>query len=265
MLHLIPEIERLSRPAEADHAAHFGFRFGNRGTHTSRTLMLQELGQVLAFVPSNATAADYVTAIVEDNVADKKTAATRRITSQRLRELYSLDPTTPLFSALRYLWDRDEDGRPQLALLCALARDPMLRASSPTVLSLNRGEELPRQQLVARVSEIAGNRLNERIADKTARNIASSWTQTGHLRGRVRKIRQQVMPTPGAITFALLLGFWLGLRGSRLFESFWCVAVDGSVDTVQRIASDAKRLGYIDMKRAGEVSEITFGDWAKVR
>src|SRR5690606_21887211 len=100
----------------------------------SRTLMLQELGQVLAFVPSSATADDYVTAIVEDNVADKKTAATRRITSQRLRELYSLEPATPVFSALRYLWDRDQIGRPQLALLCALARDPLLRASSPVVL-----------------------------------------------------------------------------------------------------------------------------------
>jgi len=257
-----PEINRRAELPETNAASHFGFRFGCKGTHSSRTLMLAELKQVMGGTANNTGADGYAAAIRNDNITEKKTAATRRITAQRLRELYVLDPKVPIFRAMRHLWDCDEEGRPLLALLCSLARDPLLRASASPILSLSAGEELPRQQLVLRVSDIAGNRLNENVVDKTARNIASTWTQTGHLEGRVRKIRRQVQPTPGSLTLALLFAHWMGLRGNRLFDSFWCDAIDGSFDQLVCVAGDAKRLGLIELKHAGEVIEVKFSPWA---
>src|SRR4051794_38421157 len=103
-----------------------GFRLGDKGTHTSRTMMLEELESVLAAVPPAGKRADYTEAIVESNCLRKPTTSTRRLTSQRLSELYALDPEVPIFRVLRRLWDLDPAGHPQLALLCSTARDPLL-------------------------------------------------------------------------------------------------------------------------------------------
>lgn len=260
-----PDIDRSSQIPESDAAVRLGFRFGNKGTHSSRTLMLTELGQLMAGTTQDTDSTGYLSRIVEDNLTDKKTVATRRITGQRLRELYALDPAVPIFRAFRHLWDVDIEARPLLALLCSLARDPLLRATASSILALPVGDELPRQQLVQSVCEIAGNRLNESIADKAARNIASTWTQTGHLEGRVRKIRRRVQPTPGSLVLGLLFGHWLGARGNRLFQSFWCTALDASFDQLVHVAMDAKRLRLIELKQAGDVIEIKFGAWAGVK
>ena len=106
-----------------------GLRFGDKGTYTSRTMMLVELSDLLAALPANATREDYAEAIIEDNVLGKQTAATRRLSNQRLGELYGLSKSIPVFRVMRRLWDSDEQGRPLIAFLCALARDPLLRAS----------------------------------------------------------------------------------------------------------------------------------------
>jgi len=46
---------------------HLGFRQGASSIHTSRTMMLKELAQVLDRIPSDASAASYAVAIVEQN------------------------------------------------------------------------------------------------------------------------------------------------------------------------------------------------------
>ena len=64
----------------------FGFRSGDKGTHTSRTIMLDELSTLLESLPAEAGRADYLAAIIEDNALGKQTAATRKLTAQRLRD-----------------------------------------------------------------------------------------------------------------------------------------------------------------------------------
>lgn len=242
----------------SDGGVRFGFRYGSKGTHTSRTMMLSELRYVLDAVPKKASRADYVAAIIDDNVTEKKTVATRRLTSQRLSELYALDPDVTLFRVLRRFWNTDEAGRPLLALLCALARDPLLRASATTVFELKSGEELSRQEMTEAIQSAVGDRLNESIADKVVRNASSSWAQSGHLKGRVRKIRQRVQPTPLSTAYALLLGYLLGGRGRRLFSTIWARALDVTTDQLIALATDAKRFGAIDQKQAGDVIDIAF-------
>ena len=48
-----------------------GSRFGDRGTHTSRTIMLKEILELFAVVAAHADRATYTAAIVDENVLGK--------------------------------------------------------------------------------------------------------------------------------------------------------------------------------------------------
>ncbi|MQL53836.1 hypothetical protein GFC01_16555 [Desulfofundulus thermobenzoicus] len=234
-----------------------GFRFGDKGTHTSRTIMLEELSLLLHECAEDATRDDYIAAIVNFNCLGKRTTATRRLSSQRMRELYGLDPSLHIFRVLRYCWYADEKGRPLLALLTAMARDPLLRVTSLPILRMQPGEELARQQMINVLRESTMNRLNDRTLDKVVRNASSSWTQSGHLKGRVRKIRQKVEPTPVVTAFALLLGYLLGARGPGLFKTLWTKVLDTPREELITLAMDAKRLGFLDISYSGGIIEVS--------
>jgi hypothetical protein len=235
-----------------------GFRWGQRGTHTSRTLMLEELRALLAKCQPDASRDDYLSAIHEDNCLGKRTVATRKLSSQRLSELYALDPGTTLFRIIRQFWYADHKGQALLALLLALARDPLLRATASSVLCLRPGEELSRQPMTDALNRTVGSRLSESTLDKVVRNAASSWTQSGHLKGRGRKFRQQVMPTAATTAFALLLGYLTGKQGAALFESLWAHVLDAPTSELLHLATDARRLGFLDMSQSGGVIDINF-------
>lgn len=233
-----------------------GFRFGARGTHGSRTIMLRELTEILAALPPDAARDDYATAIVEENALGKRTYATRLSSRQRLNEMYGLDPRLALFRVLRHLWNIDPAGRPLLALLCVLARDPLLRATAHPVLALEPGEELIRSRFATVIRAAVGSRLNDSVLDKVARNAASSWAQAGHLEGRMRKIRRRVEPTPAAAAMALWLGHIEGRAGLSLLDSDWAAVLDARGRSLLPFALDAKRLGLIRVRVAGNVVEI---------
>lgn len=220
--------------------------------------MLAELRAVLGSCRPDASRDDYLAAIQDDNCLGKRTAATRKMSSQRLSELYALDPDVPLFRVLRRCWYADRDGQAILALLLALARDPLLQASAPPVLRMQPGEELARQQLTDALQRAAGRRLSPSTLDKVVRNVASSWTQAGHLRGRGRKVRQTVTPTAASTAFALLLGYLAGKRGTALFESIWAQVLDAPADKLMALARDARRLGFLNMSQLGGVIEVRF-------
>jgi len=235
-----------------------GFRIGDKGTHTSRTIMFKELALMFEDQEQGAPREAYVSAIIDQNCLGKHTVSTRKLTCQRLSELYGLDPSIPLFRILRYLWQVDEAGRPLLALLTALARDPLLRVTSPPILQMNAGEELMRQRMKDALWQSIENRLNNGTLDTVVRNTSSSWTQSGHLTGRVRKYRQKVNPTPIVTAYALVLGYILGARGSGLFNTLWAKVLDTPHEKLVSLATDAKRLGFLDLSQAGGVVEVSF-------
>jgi hypothetical protein len=236
----------------------WGFRSGDRGTHTSRTIMLDELRHLLATVLGDASRQDYANAIMQDNCLGKRTVATRKLSLQRLTELYALDPQVILFRVLRDLWVRHESSRPLLAMLLALARDPLLRATATAVIRTPLGHEFARQPMKDALSEAVDDRLNAATLDKVVRNASSSWTQSGHFRGRGRKTRQQVEAPPAATAFALLIGFAVGRRGRLLFETPWTAVLDTSPDDLIDVAVDAKRLGLLDLKQSGSMIDVSF-------
>ena len=194
-----------------------GFRFGRRGTQSSRSIMLRELSELLDALPPSASRVDYRTAIVEENVLAKATRSARLTTGQCLIQLYGLDPEVPLFRVLRRLWEFERNsphGRLLLGVLTALARDPLLRITAGPVLGLGPGEELVRTEFAASIRQETGPRFNDAVLNKVAINAATSWTQSGHLEGRMRKFRRLSLTDPGGCRAGALAGRVGGAGGS---------------------------------------------------
>ena len=248
-----PMFSRLVPAAALERA---GFRFGARGTHSARTIMLRDLTELLVAVPSGAAREEYAAAIVEENVLGKPTWVTRNVSRKYLTNLYGLDPGLPLFRVLRRLWEADPAGRPLVALMCTLARDPLLRSTAAHVLSLGDGEELLRAPFSAVIRVAVGARLNDSVVDSVASRAASSWTQSGHLKGHRRKRRRRVATTPGAAAMALWLGELQGLAGLSLLDSDWAAVLDLAGPTMLDLALEARRHGLIHARAAGSVVEI---------
>ena len=154
-----------------------GYRFGGRGTHTSRTIMSAELTDVLSTLPESATRADYETAIVEHNSLGKSTTASRRLTNQRLVVSHGLDESIPVLRVLRRIWAIDTRGRPLLRqLMCALTRDPLQASTAvepgPVVACRERTGEVRRSSAPKLSATSLRARLNDAVLDKVARNAA---------------------------------------------------------------------------------------------
>ena len=143
-----------------------------------------------------------------------------------------------------------------LALLCSLARDPMLRSTARAVLELPVGAELVRATFLSAIRQEVGSRLNDSILDKVARNAGSTWSQAGHLQGRVRKIRQRVTPTAGSVAMALWMGTLENLAGEQLLECSWARVLDRSGGSLIEFVLQAKQLGLIHARIGGGVVEI---------
>ncbi len=234
-----------------------GFRDGERGTHTSRTTMVAELADLLASHPDVSTRAGFARAVVEGNALGKATHATRKLTAQRLAELYGLDDDIPLFRALRGLWRLDPDGRLQLATLVALARDPLFRASAPAVVTLAPGDTPAKHEVAQAIGEVTGARFNDDILDKIARNVLASWTRSGHLEGRVRKVRHRLEPTPYAVAFAIHLAILAGHVPARALGSGWLAVLDLDATRAAAAAREAHRRGLINYRAGTGVVEIS--------
>jgi hypothetical protein len=244
---------------KSDSISRFGFRVGKGGAHIARTMMLEELQALLAYVNRPDTTKDeYLRAIVEDNCLGKRSAKTRKLTGGHLVHLYSLDPAMTIFRALLYFWKRDSDGQPLLTLLCAYSRDAILRMSASFILRLPDGEIVNRKALEEHIEDKEPGRFSKATLKSAAQNINSTWTQSGHLTGRVRKIRSQATPTTGSLSYALLLGYLTGVRGESLFRTEYAKLLDCSFNKAVELAEEASRKGWIVFKRVGDVMEVLF-------
>jgi hypothetical protein len=164
----------------------------------------------------------------------------------------------PIYRVLRRLWSLDPAGRPLLALLVSIARDPMLAASAPAVVLLPIGTDFARGPMKDAIRAAIGDRLSDAILDKVVRNVASSWTQSGHLEGRSIKTRQKVTATPATTALALYLAHAAGFRGPQLFAGAWGKLLDVDASVIRSLAIEAKRAGLIDIRVAGDVVDASF-------
>lgn len=239
-------------------AVSYGFVIDGLGAHSSRTIMLKELGLLLAACPPATGVEGYSSAILNENVLLKPTDATRKESFRRLREMYGLDPNLLVFRALRDLWYQNQKTQPLLALLCAASRDPILRATAGAVLDAPLGSIVTPQMISKSIDDQFPGRLNATTLASIGRNTASSWTQTGHLQGRSKKVRSGVQSYPTSVAYALLLGHLCGVRGEALFHTIWTYLLDVPVHTLREHAILTSQQGWLEYRHAGDVTEITF-------
>lgn len=239
-------------------ATAFGFVRQPVGSHTSRTIMLEDLRSLFSALPVTANYDSYRTTIVEENFLQKRTRSSRSRGLRQLRELYALDDRLPMFSALRELWDADHEAQPLLAMLSAAGRDPIVRASAGIVLSAHYGDLVTSEMFEVAVNSAFPDRYSPGVLARIGRNLASSWQQSGHLTGKLHKVRAQALSRPTAVAYALYLGHLCGARGDQLFTTLWCQLLDAPLHLLHEQAIVASRYGWIDYRHAGNVTDITF-------
>lgn len=232
--------------------------FESGGTHTSRTIMMRELAILLKACAPKASPEDYAKAILRDNVLAKTSESTRARSLRYLRELYVLDRRSLLFRGLRDLWDSDADAQPALALLCALARDPLLRTTAEAVIDAPLETHVDAEMLAAAVADAFPDSYSDAVRNKIGRNAASSWTQSGHLEGRSSKQRVRAACHPAAVAFALMLAHLADARGLGLLRTVWGRALDAPDHVVFEEAFAAAQRGWIEFRRAGDVIDVGF-------
>jgi hypothetical protein len=237
----------------------FGFSYAIGGAHLARTIMLEELRELISCVGvENVTHDDYVKAIIDDNCLGKRCYESRKQAVRHLTSLYGLDRSIPICNSLFYFWNRDKDGQPLLALLCAHARDAVLRSSFPFIQSFKEGDRVTREALVDYLENLDPGRLSIGTRNAVAKNLNSTWTQSGHLHGRGKKIRIKAVATPGSAAFAILLGYVQGNRGEELFTCIQSKLLDCSKEDVFSLAEEATRRNWMTMNRLKDVVSISF-------
>ncbi len=239
-------------------ALEFGFSNDPCGTHGSRTIMLSELRLLLAARPASASLEHYRSAILDDNALLKKTVITRRESFRRLRELYGINGKVTVFRALRDLWEVDKEAQPMLALLCACARDPILRATSSVILAAPDRTPITPAMISKAASEAFPGRYNATMLANIGRHAASSWRQSGHLKGRFAKVRSKPECRPPAVAYALFLGYLCDDRGDGLLETIWTRLLDTPSHTLHEQAFLASQRGWLEYRHAGNVTDIGF-------
>ena len=245
-------------PAASAPLERYGLKFTAGGSHISRTMMLSELDTILSNVPRGAPVSEYREAVVSRNVLGKTTVSTRLKSLRHLRELYALDEAVPLFAALRLLHEIDSNSLPLLALLVAWSRDPLLRATSPPIMDARPGVRVEVADLAKAVSLVFADQYSPLNRAKIARNAASTWTQSGHLTGRTKKVRQQVWPTITAATMSFFLGQIAGYYGAAVFTNPWTQLLDLGGERGRGMAVEAHRAGLLNFRAVGEVIEMNF-------
>jgi fructose-specific component phosphotransferase system IIB-like protein len=228
------------------------------GAHTSRTMMLSELRNLLDACPGTAEPRDYERAVLDENVLGKASSSSRQRSFRYLRELYGLYLGLPSFRALRQLWDHDVDAQPLIALTSALTRDPALRGTAVAVLQASEGAMVSSDQLAAAVCDAYPGSYSRAVADKIGRNAASTWTQSGHLKGRTPKIRTRATPRPASVAYALFVESLTGAQGDLLFESLLLRVQDAPAYALHELAREASRRGWLDYRSIGTVTELGF-------
>lgn len=234
------------------------FALASLRTTASHTIGIPHLVELLRVVPAGVPQERYREAVVDDNLLGRPTQAGRERSFRHLRELYFLDPARREFAALRRLWDVDPDAQPLIAGLLAFTRDGILRASFAAIQQTTPGGIVTSDDLTKAVAAIYGVDLSESTLGKTGRNTGACWTQTGHLAGRTKKVRQSIEAFPTAVAYAAYLGHLAGRRGTAVLDTPWAALLDlpagAGLDALRR----AHTQGLMDLLVAGNVVDLSF-------
>ena len=238
----------------------FGFKFGQNGAHSARTMMLAELSRLLYGRPVDATVDQYREDVEVFNVLHKPTVKARTLTWRHLVDLYGLNTAIPLFRYFRRAWDSDEECRALLACQYAIARDPLLRLTKDKILSLDTGQHLPRAEMEEFLDSACPDRFSAASLKSFAQNVNGTWTSAGYLSGKTQKYRAEPELRPANIAFALFCGYLTGVSGNRLFNTEWTKLLLCRTERMLELARSASHSGLLTFKHSSEIVEVAFPD-----
>lgn len=227
---------------------------------TSHSIGVPELTRLLEVVPSGADLVEYKRAAVEGNAFALATDSGRVWRFKTLRRLYLFRSDSTLFRALRDLWAVDEDGRPLLAALCAMATDTVFRASASVIVGSTPGDDVAMVDFADAIElQFPGAYANSTLT-KAANNAYASWQQSGHLAPPEsgRKRRQQVTCSSADVAYALFLSHLQDSRGQALFDTVWTRVLDTPRSQLYDLAFAASQRGMLEYRNAGGVVEVGF-------
>jgi hypothetical protein len=239
--------------------ASYGFKSEGRTSHNSRTMMFKELAFLLETVNTPSVSKNgYIKAITEDNCLGKKSGITRKLSASHLENLYALDPGLLIFRALRFFWQRDIAARPLLAFTCVYTRDYLVRGIAPIILEKKEEEVITKEPVKEAINELRPGSFTAFTLESTTRNILSTFTQSGHISGKVEKKRAYVNPTAGSIAYALLLGHISGYRGEALLSCEYVRLLDASLEKTIECAESASRSGWLSFRHIDTIYDVSF-------
>jgi len=109
-----------------------------------------------------------------------------------------------------------------------------------------------------RIEQLDPERFSDATRKSLAQNVNSTFTQSGHLKGRNKKYRIQAKATPATTAYALMLSYAEGARGPALFKTIYVKALDCSNEEAIAMAEAASRRGLMRFNRVGDVMEVAF-------
>jgi len=237
-----------------------GFSKASSGGHAARSMMFLEMRALVRALPLAVTKDDFTKAIVEENVLEKPTLISRKMSFHHLVELYGMDTSKALFRVLWNFGHADLDSLPQICLVCAYARDPQLRHSFELVRTLRLGEVLERAAMEQHLENGFPGRFSPAMKKSMAQNVNTTWTFGGHLAGKRKKTRLLPEPRPVSAAYAMFVGYLTGLRGERLLDSAFASLVASNRSQLQAALFLASAKGLLSIKQAAGIVEFDFSN-----
>lgn len=233
----------------------FGFRHEPGGVHLSKTMMFAELERILEIAGDEDPEA-IENSVIIDNALDKSTGTARKLALSQLNTLYGIKKPLQIQTVMLKLWARSTTGHALLALLCSLAREPLLRDTASPVLEASPGNSLRWTDLAAVLAPRHPGRYSPKMLKSLSQNCASTWTQSGHLKGKVAKHRARAEPSAEAAAYAAYLGSLAGFGGPALLASPWMRVLDRRESDLLPLLRRAESAGLIQLRAGGGVVQL---------
>ena len=176
----------------------FGFRHERGGPHLARTMMMDELKLLFSFVDQLDAEKDlYLRSIVKDNCLNKRSDRTTNSNGTPPYETFMVwTRASHCFDVFAISGSETKKGSPFWPYLSLLQEIQILKSSIPFIQSYAIGQRVTREALEDYIDNLETGRFSPATLKSTAQNINSSWTQSGHLKGRLKKFDQRPRPHP---------------------------------------------------------------------
>lgn len=222
--------------------------------HSSRTMMLEELSNVMALVSEGVP----VEEVLANNGAGKLTKYNQLKTNRYLRKLYNLESGSRLFRVFSWFWKQaSPSDRPMMALLMALNFDQLLFESFEVVEGTRFGESARVEDFLALLDRLHPGDYSAVTQKSISKNLASSWKQAGYLL-RNNNTRIETDPSYLVVALGLLLSYLDGDRGQFILESRWVKVLCLPDTKVRELAYEAARRDLLSFLSAGAVTTVSF-------